>query len=94
MLERLDPTAHKGEYHVISTNSFAFQLCNDSKDALDLLPTRSYTRLVFLDVGGTRNSFWKRRFRVPDMEQVTLPLGCFTRWIISEVLVSGLRMEY
>ena len=30
MLERLDPTAHKGEYHVISSNSFAFQLCNDS----------------------------------------------------------------
>ena len=51
MLVRLDPTAHKGEYHVISSNSFAFQLRHDSKDALDLLATRSYTRPVFLDLG-------------------------------------------
>ena len=51
MLERLDPMAHKGEDHVISGNSLVFHLCNDSKEALDLLATRSHTRPVFLDLG-------------------------------------------
>ena len=82
MLKRLDPTAHKGENHVISGNSFVFHLCNDSKEALDLLATRSYTCPVFLDLGGTRNSFWEWRFKVPDMKPEFLPLESFTRWII------------
>ena len=94
MLKRLDPTAHEGENHVISGNSLIFHLCNDSKEALDLLATRSYTCPVFLDLGGTRNSFWKRRFKVPDMKPEFLPLESFTHWIISQVLVSGLRTEY
>ena len=82
MLKRLDPTAHKGENHVISGNSLIFHLCNDSKEALDLLATRSYTCPVFLDLGGTRNSFWEWRFKVPDMKPEFLPLESFTRWII------------
>jgi len=48
----------------------------------------------FLDLGGTRNSFWKWRFKVPDMKPEFFPLGSFTRWIISQVLVSGLKTEY
>ena len=74
--------AHKGEIHVISGNSLDFHLCNDSKEALDLLATRSYTCPVFLDLGGTRNSFRERRFKVPDMKPEFLPLESFTRWII------------
>ena len=57
MLKRLDPTAHKGENHVISGNSLVFHLCNDSKEALDLLATRSYTCPVFLDLGGHQELF-------------------------------------
>ena len=83
ILERLNPTAHKGEDHMIPGNSFVFHFCNDSKEALDLLATRSYTRPGFLDLGGTRNSFWKWRFKVPDMKPDFFPLDSFTRWIIS-----------
>ena len=82
MLERLDPTAHKGEDHVISGNSLVFHLCNDSNEALDLLVTRSHTRPVFLDLRGARNSFWKWGFKVLDMKPEFLPLESFTRWII------------
>ena len=78
MLKRLDPTAHKGENHVISGNSLIFHLYNDSKEALDLLATRSYTRPVFLDLGGARNSFWKWRFKVRDMKPEFFPLDSFT----------------
>ena len=42
-LERLDPTAYKGEDHMITGNSFVFSICNGSKDALDLLATRPGT---------------------------------------------------
>ena len=51
MLKRLDMMAQKGENHVISDNSLIFHLCNDSKEALDLLATRSYTCPAFLDLG-------------------------------------------
>ena len=85
--------AHKGENHVISGNSLVFHLCNDSKKALDLLATRSTTRPVLLDLGGTRNSFWKWRFKIPDMKPEFFPLDSFARWI-SQVLVSSLRTEY
>ena len=57
MLERLDPTAHKGEDHMITGDSFVFPTCKGSKDALDLLATRPCTRAVLLDLGGTRDSF-------------------------------------
>ena len=43
MLKRLDPTAHKGEDHMITGNSFVFPIRNGSEDALDLLATRSCT---------------------------------------------------
>ena len=51
MLERLDPTAYKGEDQMITGNSFVFPIRNGSEDALDLLATRSYNRPVFLDLG-------------------------------------------
>jgi len=51
MLKRLNPTAYKGVNYVISGNSLIFHLCNDSKEALDLLDIRSYTCPVFLDLG-------------------------------------------
>ena len=80
MLERLGPTAYKGEDHMITSNSFVFELCNGAKDTFDLLATRSYTRPACLDLGGASNSFWKWRFEVPDMKpeffhSVPLPAG-------------------
>ena len=51
MLERLDPTAYKGEDHMITGDSFIFPIRNGSEDALNLLATRSITRPVFLDLG-------------------------------------------
>ena len=51
MLERLDPTSHKGEHYMITSDSFDFEVGNGVKDALDLLATRSCTRPVFLDLG-------------------------------------------
>ena len=83
MLERLDPTAYKGEDHMITSDSFVFEIGNGAKNTLDLLATRSSTRPVFLDLGGARNSFWKWRFKVPDMKLEFFPLSPFTRWIIS-----------
>ena len=81
-LERLDPTAYKGEDHMITRESFIFPFRNGFEDALNLLTTGFITRPVFLDLGGTRKSFWKRRFKVPDMKPEFLPLECFTCWII------------
>ena len=68
MLKRLDPTAHKGEYHVISDNSLVFHLCNDSKEALDLLATRSYTCQVFMDLGGHQELFLEVEIQSPRHE--------------------------
>ena len=93
-LKRLDPTAYKGKDYVITSNSFIFHMSNGSQDAVNLLAIRSITRPAFLDLGGTRNSFRKWRFKVPDMKPEFFPLGFFTRWIISPVLVLGLRTEY
>ena len=77
-LKRLDPTAYKGENHMITGDSFIFPFCNGFEDTLNLYATRSITRPVFLDLGGTRNSFWKWRFKVPDMKAEFLPLESFT----------------
>ena len=73
MLKRLNPTTHKGKDHMITSDSFVFEIRNGS------LATRSCTRPVCLNLGGASNSFWKRRFEVPDMKPETLPLGSFTR---------------
>ena len=51
MFPMLDPTAYKGEDHMITGNSFVFSIYNGSKDALDLLATRPGTRPVLLDMG-------------------------------------------
>ena len=53
------------------------------KLALDLFATGSCTWPVCLDLGGACNSFWKWRFKVPDMKPETFPLSSFIRWIIS-----------
>jgi hypothetical protein len=39
MLERLDPMSHKGEDHMITSNSFVLEIGNGAKDALDLFAT-------------------------------------------------------
>ena len=67
---------------------------NGFEDAINLLATRSITLPVFLDLGGTRNSFWKWRFKVPDMEPELLPFGSPIHRIISQVLASGFQTEY
>ena len=79
---------------MISSDSFAFDNGNDTKNDFNLLATRFFTRPFFLDLGGTSNPFWKWRFKIPDMEPELLPFGSFTRWIISQVLAWGLRTEY
>ena len=56
-LKRLDPTAYKGEDHMITGDSFILPICNGSEDALNLLATRSITRPVFLDLGGHQELF-------------------------------------
>jgi len=38
MLERLDPTSHKGEDHMITSDSFVHEIGNGAKDAVDFLP--------------------------------------------------------
>ena len=58
-LERLDQTAYKGKDHMITGDSFIFQMSNGFEDAMNLHATRSVTRPALLDLGGTRNSFWK-----------------------------------
>ena len=80
--------------HMISSDSFAFNNGNDTKNDFDLLATRSFTRPVFLDLGGASNPFWKRGLKVPNVKPELLPFNSFTRWIISQVLASGLRTKY
>ena len=82
-LERLNPTTHKGKDDMVTNDSFVFEIRNGSKDTFDLLATRSCTRLVCLNLGGASNSFWKRRFEVPDMKPETFPLSFIAHWIIS-----------
>ena len=94
MLERLDPTAYKRKDYMITSDSFIFQMSNGFQDAINLLATRSFTRPALLDLGGPRNSFWEGRFEVSNMKLEFFPLDSFARWIISQVLVSGLRTEY
>ena len=79
---------------MISSDSFIFNSGNNTKNDFNLLATRSFTRLAFLDLGDASNSFWKWGFKVPNMELELLPFGSFTRWIISQVLASGLRTKY
>ena len=43
VLERLDPTTHKGEDHMITSDPFVLEISNGTKDALDLFATRSCT---------------------------------------------------
>jgi hypothetical protein len=43
MLKRLNPLAQKGEDHMITSDSFIFEIGNGTKNALDLLATRSST---------------------------------------------------
>src|SRR6185295_15480384 len=93
-LERLDSTTNKGVDHMISSDSFALDSGNNMHYDFNLPATRSFTRPAFLDLGGASNPFWKWGFKVPNMEPKLLPFGSFTRWIISQVLVSGLRMEH
>ena len=82
-LERLDSTTNKGVDHMISSDSFALDSGNNTQNDFNLPATRSFTRPTFLDLGGASNSFWKRRFEVPDMKPETFPLISFTHWIIS-----------
>ena len=43
MLERLDPTSHKGEDHMITSDSFVLEIGNNMKNVLDLFATKSRT---------------------------------------------------
>ena len=43
VLERLDPTTHKGEDHMITSDPFVLEIANGTKDALDLFATSSCT---------------------------------------------------
>ena len=79
---------------MISSDSFLFNSGNNTKNGFNLLATRSVTRPTFLDLGGASNPFWKRGFKVPNMEPELFPFSPFTRWIISQVLASGFRLEY
>ena len=79
---------------MIPSDSFIFDNGNHTKNDFNLLATRTFTRPAFLNLGGASNSFWKWRFKVPNMELELLPFGSFTSWIISQVLASSLRMEY
>ena len=51
MLERLDPTAYKRKDYMITSDSFIFQMSNGFQDAVNLLATRSFTRLALSDLG-------------------------------------------
>ena len=82
ILQGLYSTTHKGEHHMISDNSFLLQRCKSVKEACYLTATRTGTRPACLDLGGTRSSLRKWRFKVPDMKPEFLPLESFTRWII------------
>ena len=76
---------------MISSDSFVLNSGNHMKNGFNLLATRSSTRPAFLDLGGASNPFWKRGFKVSNIESELLPFGSFTHWIISQVLVVGLR---
>ena len=65
-----------------------------TKNGFNLLATRSSTRPTLLDLGGTSSPLWKWGFKVPNMEPELFPFSSFTRWIISQVLASGFRLEY
>ena len=78
-LERLNSMTNKWVDHMISSDSFAFNNGNDTKNDLDLLATRSFTRPVFLDLGGASNPFWKRGLKVPNVEPELFPFSSFTR---------------
>ena len=93
-MERLDSTTNKRVDHMISSDSFALDSGNNTQNDFNLPATRSFTRPAFLDLGGASNPFWKRGFKVPNMEPELLPFGSFTHWIISQVLVVGLRMVH
>ena len=67
-LERLHPTTNKWEDHMISSDSFFLNNGNRTKNGFNLLATRSSTRPALLDLGGTGSPFWKRGFKVPNME--------------------------
>ena len=79
---------------MISSDSFFLNNGNRTKNGFDLLATRSSTRPALLDLGGTNSPFWKRGFKVSNMEPEFLPFGSLTRQIISQVLASVLRAEY
>ena len=79
---------------MISSESFVLDSGNNTKNAFNLLATRSFTRPAFLDLGGASNSFWKWGFKVSNMEPEFLPFGSLTSRIISQVLASVLRAEY
>ena len=94
MLERLDPTAYKRIDYMITSDSFIFQISNGFQDAVNLLATGSFYSTSSLGLGGPRNSFWEGRFEVSNMKLEFFPLDSFARWIISQVLIPDLRMEY
>ena len=79
---------------MISSDSFVFNSGNNTKNGFNLLATRSVTRPTFLDLGGASNPFWKRGFKVPNVELELFPFSSFICWIISQVLASGFRPEY
>jgi hypothetical protein len=56
-LERLDSSTNKREDHMISSDSFVLDSGNNTKNAFNLLATRSFTRPVFLDLGGRQQLF-------------------------------------
>jgi hypothetical protein len=56
-LERLDSSTNKREDHMISSDSFVLDNDNNTKNAFNLLATRSFTRPVFLDLGGRQQLF-------------------------------------
>ena len=77
-LERLRPAIDKWEDHMISSDSIFLNNGNRTKNGFNLLATRSSTRPVLLDLGGTNSPFWKWGFKVPNMEPELLPFGSFT----------------
>ena len=64
-LKRLNQTANKGKYHMVTSDSFVFKICNGSKDTFDLLATRPYTRPVCLDLGAPGTLSGRRDLKFP-----------------------------
>src|SRR6185312_12622320 len=83
--ERLDSMTNKRVDHMISSDSFALDSGNNTQNDFNLPATNSFTRLAFLDLGGSSNPLGKRGFKDPNMQPTLLPCGSFTRWIISQV---------